>query len=448
MKRLALLALCAACSNDRPRIVSFTASRTDVARGDPLTFSWQVSGADSLKLDPRPGTVTGTTASINAALGGNYTLVATNGAGSSSATIAVNVVDIALFSASPVEVVAGQPVTLTWKISGAVSASILGARVDPVQGYLQVSPTQDTPYKLTANSAGATITQTVVVRVGTPPTIASFVATPNPLPRGTSTVLSWQAPGAQTFSLAGGDGAGTVGPLHSRRVRPLPPPPLAPATSATLRYTLTATNPFGSTTQDLDVAVMGLAGTTLAYSDPPLGGEVLRLVRDPSTPPASPHLVLQLRSTGASLPLVVGGVAGGLDGVALNLPFDGGTPGSRDGVARVALSTVASDLSFGGLDVTTGSPTRAAALVFPATGPLSGVLALGMAQKPAAAGGPPGDAQIPADTVLATFALDLQPAGGTGTVFDGTAGDGFRLRLRSRAGDVQGTVAVGRLEVQ
>ena len=428
MKRLALLALCAACSNGRPRIESFTASRTDVARGDAITFNWRVSRADSLELQPRPGTVTGTSATINAALGGNYTLVATNGEGSSTATIPVNVVDIALFSASPAEVAAGQPVTLTWKISGAASASVLGTPVDPVQGSLQVNPTQDTPYPLTASSAGATTTRTAVVRVGTPPTITSFAATPNPVPRGTATVLSWQAPGAQTFSVSGGEGAGSAGPLHTQRVRPL----------LDTRYTLTASNRFGSATQDLNVTLTGAQGTALIYTDPSAGSEVLRLVKD-ALRTTSTHLLLQLVSTGA---------AAGLDGVALNLPFDGDatTPGSRDGIARVALS--APDVSFGGLDVTTGSPTRAAALLFPASGPLAGVLVLGMAQKPAAAGGPPADAPVSAGTVLATFALDLQPAGGTGPVFDGTTGSGFRLRLRSRSGDVQGTVAVGRLEVQ
>jgi len=200
------------------------------------------------------------------------------------------------------------------------------------------------------------------------------------------------------------------------------------------RYTLTASNRFGSTTQDLNVALTGPTGTSLLYSPPPVGGEAIRLVQEAS--PSSTHLVFSLR---AAQDLA-------LDGLALNLPFDGATPGSRDGIARVALS--APDVSFGGLDVTTGSPTRAAALLFPASGPLAGVLVLGMAQKPVAAGGPAGDAQVPAGTVLATFALDLLPAGGTGFVLDGTTGDGFRLRLRSRAGDVQGTVAVGRLEVQ
>lgn len=414
-------ACCAACSRDLPSIDSFTASSTDLARGNPLTFSWQVSRADTLQLSPRPGMVTGSSVTMSAAVGGNYTLTASNAHGSVSATIPIHVLDIAQFSASPAEAAAGQPVTLSWKIAGAISAELEGSTVSPLEGTAQVTPSQDTTYHLVAHSEGTTATATAVVRIGTPPIVTSFTATPNPLPRGTAAVLSWQAAGAQTFSLAGGDGAGPAGGLHSRRVRPL--------TDTT--YALTASNAFGSTTQDLLVTLTGAQGTSLAYVDPPAGGETLRLVQVSST---GTHLVLRLEAAQD--------VA--LDGFAMNLPFDGATPGSRDGVARVALS----DVTFAGLDFTTGSATPAVASAFPKTGPLLGVLVLGMAQKPAAVGGPAADALVTAGTPLATFGLDLLPAGGAGPVFDGTTGDGFRLRLRSRAGEVQGTVAVGRLEVQ
>ncbi|HKB75953.1 MAG TPA: hypothetical protein VKC58_05120 [Myxococcales bacterium] len=431
MRLVALLAtvgLWSGCSRDLPSIELFVASRTDLARGDPLTFAWHVNGASELRLDPRPGAVTGTGVTIGAAVGGDYTLVASNDHGSVSATIPIHLLDIALFAASPAEVVAGQPVTLSWKIAGASSASLDGAAVDALQGSVQVNPTADTTYRLTAHSSGATATATALVRIGTPPVITSFTATPNPLRRGTATVLSWQAPGAQAFSLSGGDGAGPIGGLHSRRVRPL-------ADSTT--YTLTASSAFGSATRDLVVVLEGPPGTSLKYTSPPTGGgESLRLVEahDPSTSPT--HLVLRLE---AARDLA-------LDGLALNLPFDGATPGSRDGIARVSLSP--GGVSFSGLDYTRGSVTPAIVSAFPASGPLGGVLLLGMAQKPAAFGGPALDAPIPAGTPLATFGLDLHAAGGTGPVFDGTTGDGFRLRLKNRAGDVQGTVAVGRLEVQ
>ena len=424
---VAICALCAACSSDLPSIDSFTASATDVTRGAPLTFNWRVSRADKLQLSPRPGTVTGTSVTLSAAVAGTYTLTASNSHGSVSATIPIAVLDIAQFSASPAEAAAGQPVTLSWRISGALSAEIEGAPVDAVQGSIQVNPSQDTAYHLTAHSAGGTTgIATALVRIGAPPAITSFTATPNPVPRGTTTVLSWQAPGAQAFSLAGGDGAGPTGGLHTRRVRPL----------IDTTYTLTASNAFGSTTQDLAVAVAGSPGTSLVYNPPPAGGgETLRLVEVQDQTSTPTHLVFALE---AAQDLA-------LDGLALNLPFDGATPGSRDGIARVALSA---PVAFGGLDFTTGSATPAAVSAFPTTGPLAGILTLGMAQKPAVVSGLAGDSPIPAGTALATFALDLLPAGGTGPVFDGTSGDGFRLRLRTRAGDVQGSVAVGRLEVQ
>jgi hypothetical protein len=165
-------------------------------------------------------------------------------------------------------------------------------------------------------------------------------------------------------------------------------------------------------------------------------GEVIRLVQVLAPPSPGTHVDLQLVATRDIA----------LDGIALDLPFDGSVPGSRDGIARASVSLPG--IRFDGLDFTTGSATPAAVGALPGSGPLAGVLILGMAQKPAAAGGPAGDAMIPAGAPLATFGLDLQAAGGTGLVFDGTTGDGFRLRLRTRAGDVQGTVAVGRLEVQ
>jgi hypothetical protein len=386
-----------------------------------------VSGAEALELNPRPGTVTGTSITVNAGIGGNYTLVASNSHGSVSATIPIHLLDIAQFAASPAEVVAGQPVTLSWKISGALSAALEGAAVDPLQGSVRVNPSTDTAYKLTAHSSGATATATALVRIGTPPVITSFAAKPNPVPRGTSTVLSWQATGAQRFSLSGGDGAGPAGGLHGRRVRPL----------ADTTYTLTASNAFGSTTQDLVVTLAGARGTSLVYSPPAVGGgEAIRLVQVLAPPSPGGHVDLQL--------VAARDIA--LDGIALDLPFDGAVPGSRDGIARVSVS--APGVAFAGLDFTTGSATPAAVGALPGGGPLAGVLILGMAQKPAAAGGPAGDRLIPAGAPLATFGLDLQAAGGTGPVFDGANGDGFRLRLRTRAGDVQGTVAVGRLEVQ
>ncbi|MFL5439993.1 MAG: hypothetical protein ACJ79W_12610, partial [Myxococcales bacterium] len=171
--------------------------------------------------------------------------------------------------------------------------------------------------------------------------------------------------------------------------------------------------------------------------------EALRLVADPSS-----------NSTQAVLKLVATGALPALSGIALNLPLDGDTGGSRDGSARVSLHTVAGvpELDVPKLDPATGSPTPAKAIALPDTGPLAGTLALGIAQKPTSFGGPPDAVLAPGDAI-ATFKLDLVPEGGVGIVFDGTSGlltpgNGFRVRLRASGGDVTLPVAIGRLETQ
>jgi len=191
------------------------------------------------------------------------------------------------------------------------------------------------------------------------------------------------------------------------------------------------------------VTVTGAVSGSLLYTDPPVGNEAVRLVADPSS-----------NSTQAVLKLVATAALPALSGIALNLPLDGDTAGSRDGSARVSLHTVAGvpELAVPKLDPATGSPTPAKAIALPDSGPLAGTLALGIAQKPTSFGGPPDAVLAPGDTI-ATFQLDLVPEGGVGIVFDGTsgpltAGNGFRVRLRAGGSDVTLPVAIGRLETQ
>lgn len=88
---------------------------------------------------------------------------------------------IVLFEGEPDVVVAGQPTTLTWKITGATGASIspqIGA-ISATAGSISVQPTGSTTYTLTAtNTAGTAI---VTVRVGVDvllqsPRITEFMA--------------------------------------------------------------------------------------------------------------------------------------------------------------------------------------------------------------------------------------------------------------------------------
>ena len=437
MKRvLVLAALCGACGG-APSIHSFTVDRDRILRGDSVTLSWNVEGARKIEIDPQPGTVTGSSATVSPQATTSYVLHATNSHGSTaSQAVQVNVVQSAIssFAAFPDEVEAGGAVELRWKLAiPATSSSVNGTAVAPAQTTLRTNPQGDTTYVLTVQSALGSSTASVRVRVGARPLVTSFTADLPSVPRGTSTFLRWTASFARTFTVTDGTTTFAVGSLHSLRVRPL----------HDTTYTLTATNVLGNSTANTAVTVSGALSTALAYTDPPAGDEALRLVADPTSTPA--QAVLKLVAT-AALP--------SLSAIALNLPLDGTVAGSRDGSARVSLHALAGsnapELGVGKLDPVTGSPTPAVALVLPATGPLTGTLALGIAQKPTSIGGPADAALAPGDAI-ATFKLDLVPEGGVGVVFDGspgllTPGNGFRVRLRAAGHDVVLPVAIGRLE--
>jgi hypothetical protein len=434
----ALLALCAACGG-APSIHSFSADRDRILKGDPVTLSWNVDGANHIEIEPQPGTVTGSSATVSPQATTSYVLHATNTHGSTaSQPVQVSVVQnaIASFAAFPDEVEAGGTVELRWKLAiPATSSSVNGTAVAPGETTLRINPQGDTTYVLTVQSALGSSTASVRVRVGARPLVTSFAADAPSVQRGTSTVLRWTASFASTFTVTDGTTTFAVGSLHSLRVRPL----------RDTTYTLTATNVFGNSTANTAVTVSGDFSAALSYTDPPVGNEGLRLVADPAS-----------TATQAILKLVATSSLASLSAIALDLPFDGTVAGSRDGSARVSLHAVSPngppDLAVGRLDPITGSPTPAVALALPGAGPLAGTLALGIAQKPTSIGGPP-DALLAPGDAIATFKLDLVPEGGVGVVFDGssgllTAGNGFRVRLRAGGHDVAVPVAIGKLETR
>ncbi|MFL5429740.1 MAG: hypothetical protein ACJ79M_08975 [Myxococcales bacterium] len=433
---LVVVVLCAACGSP-PSIQRFSADKDRILRGTPVTLTWNVEGADKLDLKPSPGEVTGSSAQVSPDSTTSYVLTATNSHGStSSQPVPVQVLQnvITSFAAFPAEVEPGGAVELRWKLAlPATSLSVNGAAVAAGESTMQTKVDADTTYTLSATTPLGSSTASVLVRVGTRPKVTGFSADPLTVKRGSATVLRWTASFASTFTVTDGVTTWAVGSLHSLRVRPL----------HDTTYTLTATNVLGSSTMTIAVTVTGDVSASLLYTDPPAGNEALRLVADPSS-----------NSTQAVLKLVATAALPALSGIALNLPLDGDTAGSRDGSARVSLHTVAGvpDLAVRKLDPATGSPTPAKAIALPDTGPLAGTLALGIAQKPTSFGGPPDAVLAPGDAI-ATFKLDLVPEGGVGIVFDGTSGlltpgNGFRVRLRASGGDVTLPVAIGRLETQ
>lgn len=74
-----------------PVIVSFTANPATIAPGGSSVLSWQVNGATGLSISPDVGPVTGSSVSVSPATTTQYTLTASNAAGSTTAQTTVTV---------------------------------------------------------------------------------------------------------------------------------------------------------------------------------------------------------------------------------------------------------------------------------------------------------------------------------------------------------------------
>jgi hypothetical protein len=259
--------------------------------------------------------------------------------------------------------------------------------------------------------------------------------------RGTSTALSWTSNIPATFTLVtlphGGTATRTaLGTLTSTTVRP----------TADADYSIEGLGPGGASTSNVvTLTVTGGASSTFSWT--------------PAAPAPADAVQMQLRSNTqgvATIDLVaVKTLTAGA--IALELPLDAGTAGSRDGSSRAVL-----DGSLPG-DVTAGFTVNAAVLdpgqtpvaataSIPTSGPSAGVLLVGAAQKPACAtcnGGVGADKAWNPGDVIATVRLRLVPQGGAGLVFSPGALDaahGFRSTVRSGVtGATLGTIAVGTL---
>ena len=156
-----------------PAISAFAATPPAITPGASSTLAWTVSGATSLTVDQGVGSVAGTSVAVHPQATTTYTLTATNAGGSATATATVRVGSapvISGFGANPSWVTTGQSAALTWSVSGATALSI--DSIGSVSGSsVQVNPTADASYVLTAsNDFGSTQAQATLA-VFRPPTV-------------------------------------------------------------------------------------------------------------------------------------------------------------------------------------------------------------------------------------------------------------------------------------
>lgn len=219
-----------------PAITEFKVDKVLVVSGATVNFNWKTTNAETLTLTVDSGTVVAAKAdpadrtamaassvAFTAELGAHvYTLTATNGSGTVSATVNVHStadVTIGYFTAAPSPVTAGEPVTLKWSalnvdpdltlsVLGGAAATALPHTTATLTGTLTTTAlTEDTVYELVAEGLnGPAIAQATVVVVPRPQ-VLTFEADSTSVARGDLVTFTWTTSDAQTVALKTDSGA-------------------------------------------------------------------------------------------------------------------------------------------------------------------------------------------------------------------------------------------------
>jgi hypothetical protein len=231
-------------------LITLNGSNSHDPNGETLTFQWVQEAGPAVTLNTPTAAIT----TFNAAAGQSYAFRLTvRNTDNQTASAHVRVVtqrpkkvQILFFIADPTSISSGQPSTLTWRILNADSATItpnIGG-VSAQGGSINVQPTATTTYTLTAKNANGTDTAAVTVVVQQPkPQILVCTAVPMNIAQGETARLYYDTVNATSVTIT--PGVGSVGTSGNVAVTP----------NATTNYTITATNPNGSTTCSVSVQV-------------------------------------------------------------------------------------------------------------------------------------------------------------------------------------------------
>jgi hypothetical protein len=287
--------------------ITFSASPTEIVRGESSTLTWDVVGEGSVSVAIDPGVIgSGAqgTEDVFPTQDTTYTLTASNDFGTRTATATVVVNDpprpepaiITDFSASPTTIDPGGSSTLSWTVVGTEPITVtisdgvsdIFSNTGNGSGTLPVTPSATMTYTLSAsngvNPDPAPVSVQVTVNPPAAPVINSFEANPEEILTGESSTLTWDVSG-EGLSVEIDNAVGAVSPQGSASVSP----------PDDTTYTLTASNGGGTRT----------ATATIVVNDPPPVPPVINsFTANPTEIVAGGSSTLQWEVTGSE-PLAV-----------------------------------------------------------------------------------------------------------------------------------------------
>jgi len=246
-----------------PPVIIFNGANPGVY-GDPVTLTWNIEYSTSCSIDQGIGPVASTGSLVVYPTERTlYTFSATGEGGTSESSLDIYAVPIVNFTADPIDILSGDPSTLTWTTSNA-DYCIIDQEIGTVSanGSLIVYPTHPTIYSITAFGDGGTYTESVEIYI-----IPSVEITADPeelISYGDPSTLTWDSTNATSCFID--QGIGIVSTSGSLIVNPLIP----------TTYTITASGPGGTNSANVRI----LAGASVEISADP---EILTLYGDPST---------------------------------------------------------------------------------------------------------------------------------------------------------------------
>jgi Concanavalin A-like lectin/glucanases superfamily/CotH kinase protein/Chitobiase/beta-hexosaminidase C-terminal domain/Lamin Tail Domain/PA14 domain len=210
-----------------------------------MTLAWAVNEpTTTLSIDQGIGAVANTGSLVLSTPGATrtYTITATTGIDVVTRTVTVYVDSppvIQSLAASDTTVVPGAAVTLTWAVAGATSMVLNPGNITVTGTSRVVNPVATTTYTLTATNVAGSTPQSIVITTGASPVITSFSASDLSPMYGKETSLTWAVTGSDSQAI--NQNVGAVAATGSIFVVPY----------LTATYTLTATNVYGSTVQNV-----------------------------------------------------------------------------------------------------------------------------------------------------------------------------------------------------